>query len=138
MGGNFRYKYNMICIQNIEKYRNYTDKQIIKNYIFHINVYEKTKKKLFYNKIECENYNCKCKCINCRLLSDYLKESYKDKKIVTIIEKIPPYKYNLNDISIKSIKDNIKLDKCFFCSNKDFCINIDNYYGICNKCFIFL
>ena len=138
MNDNFRYKYNVICIQNIDKYRKYTYKKIIKNYIFHLNVYENSKKKLFYNKTECENYNCKCKCLNCRLLSDYIKDSYKDKKIETIVEKKTLYQYNLDDISIKSIKDNIKLEKCFFCSNKDFCINIGNYYGICSKCFIFL
>lgn len=138
MGDNFRYKYNMICIQNIEKYRKYTDKQIIKNYISHINVYENSKKKLFYNKTECEKYSYLCKCLNCRLLSDYLRDSYKNIKNVIIIDKSSFYKYNLNDISLKSIKYNIKLEKCFFCSNKDLCINIGNFYGICNKCFIFL
>ncbi len=137
MGDNFRYKYNMSCIQNIEKYRDYTDKKIIKNYIFHINVYKKSKKKLFYNKIECENYNCKCKCLNCRLLSDYLKESYKDRENGKIVDSFI-YKYDLNYSSINSIKENIKLDKCFFCSNQDFCINIGNFYSICNKCFISL
>lgn len=138
MNNNFRYKYNMICIQNIEKDRKQAEKKMYKNYVFHNTIYEICKKKLIYNIMDCKTYNYECKCINCRLLLDYLKETYQNKRLFTEIEQNIFFKYQLQKLDIETMKSHLTKQRCFFCSKKDICINIDNFYSICNKCFIFL
>ena len=135
MYDNFRYKYNMYCINNIKKYREYNNIQFTKNYILHYIVYEIANNKMFYNNIECDTYKNDCPCLNCRLLSDNIHELYNDKKQISLLQSSNYFKDLVKKINKKKYIHSLYERECFNCKDHKLCININNFYGFCSNCF---
>ena len=139
MDDNFRYRYNMFCINNIKNYRKYAKQKINHNYLLHCMLYEIAEKILLYNNIKCDQYNSDCPCLNCRLLSDNLKEIYKNKKEIYSLYYSKKFREELMTQNNLKKNDYIFSKKtCLKCQNKKLCIQINNFYCLCQDCFISL